>query len=74
MNKLIGIILVLAGAWMIYTGYKQASSVVGRTKTSIVELKNDFDGKNRMPKQYWYYGGGVLLVVAGGVIAVRRGK
>lgn len=72
MSKIIAILLILAGGWLIYTGYAQADSMAGRTKTALVELKNEIDGKGRTPKQYAYYGSGALLVALGAVLLLRK--
>jgi hypothetical protein len=72
MNRVVGIVLIVIGGWLIYTGYRQADSLAGRTKTTLVDVKNSIDGKGRVARQYWYYGGGALLVVAGAAIGLRK--
>ncbi len=71
-KRVIGTVLILTGGWLLYSGYRQADSLAGRTRTTITDLKNSVDGKSRVPPQYWYYGGGVLLIGAGLMIGLRR--
>jgi hypothetical protein len=69
MNKIIGIAMLLVGGWLLYTGYNRGESLAGKTKAGIAELKNEIDGKARVPDHVWYYiGGGVLVLVGGGML------
>lgn len=72
MKQIIGIIFIFAGGWLVYTGYSEADSIAGKARTKLIDLKNDIDGKNRTPRQYWYYGSGALLIVAGAGLVMRK--
>lgn len=71
-NRIIGIVVIAVGAWLGYRGYHQADSLAGRTRTTIVDVKNSIDGKGRIAPQYEYYVVGGLLILGGAVIAMRK--
>jgi hypothetical protein len=72
MKKILSLILILLGGWLVYVGYNRGESLAGKTKSGIAELKNEIDGKMRVPDHVWYYVGGGALIVAGAVVAARR--
>lgn len=72
MKCIIAVVLILVGAWLLYSGYRQADSLAGRSRTAITDLKNSIDGKSRVARQYWYYGAGILLIGTGVAVGLRR--
>ncbi len=72
MSRIIGILLILVGGWLIYRGHSEAESLAGKTRTTITDVKNSIDGKGRIATQYWYYGAGAVLIGAGVVTGLRR--
>jgi hypothetical protein len=72
MSKLLALVLLIGGSWLIYTGHSQAESLLGRTKSGLVSLQNDIDGKGRVPQPYLYYSGGAVLLLAGTALLFRR--
>ena len=73
MKKIIGVLLVLIGGWLVYSGYNRAESIAGKTEEGLADLKNEIDGKTRVADHFWYYAGGALLVIAGGAMVLRKG-
>lgn len=72
MNKIIGIILILVGGFLIYQGVERKDSVVGAAATVGTDVANAVDGGGRVPKHLFYIiGGGVIAAV--GVGAMFRG-
>jgi len=72
MTKIIGIALLLVGGWLVYTGYSRAESLAGKAESGIVDLKNEIDGKARVPDHVWYYAGGAVLILVGGGLVLRK--
>jgi len=73
MKKIIGIVFILVGGWLVYTGYNRAESLGGKTEAGLADLKSEIDGKARIADHVWYYAGGALLILAGGVMVLRKG-
>jgi hypothetical protein len=73
MKKILGIVLILGGGWLVYTGYNRAESIAGKTAAGLVDLKNEIDGKARVADHVWYYAGGAVLIIAGGAMVMRKG-
>jgi hypothetical protein len=72
MKKILAVVLILAGGWLLYAGYQRGDSLAGRTKSTLAELKNDIDGKTRVPGHVKFYVGGAVLLAAGAWLATRR--
>jgi len=72
MSKLLALALIIIGSWLIYDGYSRGDSLLGRTQSGIVSLKNEIDGKGRVARPYIYYGGGALLILGGAVLIFRK--
>jgi len=72
MKKILGIVLILVGGWLVYTGYNRAESIAGKTEAGLVDLKNEIDGKTRVADHVWFYIGGGVLIVVGGAIVLRK--
>ncbi|HUG09703.1 MAG TPA: DUF3185 family protein [Opitutaceae bacterium] len=73
MKKLLGIVLIVGGGWLVYTGYNRSESIAGKTEEGLADLKNEIDGKARVADHVWYYAGGALLIVVGGAMVMRKG-
>jgi hypothetical protein len=72
MKKLVGLALILVGGWLVYVGFTRGDSLAGKTKSGIAELKNEIDGKMRIPDHVWYYVGGGVLIIAGAAAMARK--
>lgn len=73
MNRIIGIILILVGGFLIYQGVERKDSVAGAASEVGADVANAVDGKGRVPKHYYYLiGGGVIAAV--GIGATLRGR
>jgi hypothetical protein len=72
MIRILGVVLVIVGAWLLYTGYSRGRSLAGKTRSNIAQLKNEIDGKARVPDHVWYYVGGGLVVLVGGALVIRK--
>ncbi len=63
MNKLIGIVLIVVGAFLFYQGWTKKDSMAGAAAEASAKVANAVDGGSRTPKH-------VIYMVAGGVIAL----
>ena len=74
MNKIIGIILILLGGFLIFKGTTRKDSFVGSAAQVGTDVANKVDGGGRIPEHYYYIIGGVVVAVVGLGMAVRGGS
>jgi hypothetical protein len=72
MNKIIGIILILVGGFLVYQGVERKDSVVGVASEVGTDVANAVDGGGRVPKHLFYIIGGAVIAAVG-VGAMLRG-
>lgn len=73
MNKIIGIILILVGGFLIYKGATRNDSLAGELDEAGSSIANKVDGGSRVPEHYYYLiGGGILAAVGIGVTLTGR--
>lgn len=65
MNKIIGIVLIFVGGFLIYQGVQRKDSVAGAAAEVGTDVANAVDGKGRVPKHYYYIIGGAVVAAAG---------
>lgn len=75
MRKIIGIILILVGGFLIYKGVVREDSLAGGLEETGNQVANKIDGGSRIADHYYYLiGGGILAAVGiGTVVSGRRG-
>ncbi|MFH1497261.1 MAG: DUF3185 family protein [Verrucomicrobiota bacterium] len=72
MSKLIGVVLLVVGGFLIYQGVSRKDSVAGVASEVGADVANAIDGKARIPEHYYYLiGGGVIAAI--GLGALLRG-
>lgn len=68
MNKIIGIILIIAGGFLLVNGFNRQESLVGAAAEVGTSVANAVDGGGRQPKHIlMMVGGGVLFIVGAGM-------
>lgn len=74
MNKIIGIILIVVGGFLIFKGAARKDSLAGGLAETGTEIANKVDGGGRVPEHYYYLiGGGILIAVGiGAAVGGRR--
>ena len=65
MKKILGLVLALVGAVLIFQGFSRKNSIVGEAAKVGTTVANKFDGGNRVPEHVAYIGGGAVLIVVG---------
>ncbi len=74
MNKIIGIILIVVGGFLIYKGAARKDSLAGGLAETGTDIANKVDGGSRVPEHYYYLIGGGILVAVGIGVAVGGKK
>jgi hypothetical protein len=72
MNKIIGLVLIVAGAFLIYKGINRQDSLAGKADSAGTSIANSVDGGTRTPTHTVWIVGGAVVAVAGLAIAARR--
>ena len=70
--KLVSIILILAGAALIYLGSQRKQSIAGASESVGKEIASAVDGKPRVADHTLYYVGGGVLILIGAIGAMRK--
>jgi hypothetical protein len=71
-GKIIGIILILVGAYVCYLGNSRRNSVAGGVDTAVAKVADKVTGEGHTTDATWYYVGGGVLILAGAVSLTRR--
>ncbi|HEY9249671.1 MAG TPA: DUF3185 family protein [Rariglobus sp.] len=74
MSKIIGIILIVVGGFLIYKGAVRKDSLAGGLAETGAEVANKVDGGARVPQHYYYLIGGGILAAVGIGATVRGGR
>ena len=72
MNKIVGIILLVVGGFLLVKGFIRQDSLVGQTSEIGTDVANAFDGGTRQPKHIVMMVGGGILLIAGAGMTFRR--
>ena len=74
MCKLLSLVALVAGIWLVYMGYERGESIAGKASDSISKLGQKIDGGDHMTTQTKYYLAGTVLLLGGalGLGIVRK--
>jgi len=72
MNKIIGVILIIVGGFLIFKGINRQDSLAGKADSAGTSIANSVDGGTRTPTHTAWIVGGAVVAVAGLAIAARR--
>jgi uncharacterized protein (UPF0333 family) len=72
MNKIIGVILIIVGGFLIFKGINRQDSLAGKADSAGSSIANSVDGGTRTPTHTVWIVGGAVVAVAGLAIAARR--
>lgn len=71
-GKIIGLILIIVGAYICYLGNSRSKSVAGGVDTAVAKVADKVTGEGHTTDATWYYvGGGVLILVGAGAMTRR---
>jgi Protein of unknown function (DUF3185) len=74
MNRILGIILIIVGGYLIDIGVTRKNSLVGQADTAATNVANSINGGTSEPRHVVYIAGGALLIFVGAAAIVRRGS
>ena len=72
MNKIIGVLLIIVGGFLIFKGINRQDSLVGKADSAGTSIANSVDGGTRTPSHTVWIVGGAVVAVAGLAVAARR--
>lgn len=70
--RIIGLLLLLAGAFLLYKGIVREDSLAGKIDSAGTQVANRVDGGGRVTNHTLYLVSGGVLVVLGAVAALKR--
>ena len=73
-RTILGILLILAGAWIFATGWSRRDSIMGSLAETGTRIANAFDGGARTPRHYVSMAGGAVLALGGAVLVFTGGR
>ena len=65
MGRLLSVVALLAGLWLVYLGHERQNSLAGLADDSLSRLGQKIDGGDHTPAHFKYYAAGAVLVVGG---------
>jgi hypothetical protein len=72
MNHFIGIVLLIAGGFLLVKGFNRQESIVGAASKVGTSMTAAVDGDGRQPRHIMMMVGGGLLFIAGAALTFRR--
>ncbi len=70
--KILGLIILILGAVLLFQGISRKDSLVGHTATVTTDVANSIDGGARTPLHVTYIVGGGALMAVGAFFAFRK--
>jgi uncharacterized membrane protein len=71
MNKILGIVLIIVGGFLLYSGLNRQDSLAGKADAAGTSIANSVDGGTRTPTHTIYIVSGAALAVVGLMVAAR---
>ncbi len=72
MRVIIALILIVAGAGLVWHGFQVRESLKGKAQQAGADVHQAWNGGTSVPDATWFMVGGGVLVVAGVVVAVKK--
>jgi hypothetical protein len=72
MNRILGIVLFVLGAYLLSVGISRRNSFVGHVDTATANVANSVNGNTSEPTHVFYIVGGCVVMVLGAGIGFRR--
>ncbi len=72
MSKIIGIVLIAVGGYLVYVGWQRKESLAGGAAELTSKVANKVDGGARVPEHMMYLVGGGVLALVGAGLALKR--
>jgi hypothetical protein len=65
MRKILSLMAIIAGAWLVYSGYERQHSLAGKADDSLSRLGQKIDGQGYATAHVKYYVAGLVLLAGG---------
>jgi uncharacterized protein DUF3185 len=65
MGKILSLLSLIAGIWLIYLGYERQLSLAGKADRTLSKIGTAIDGGDHTPTHVKYYVAGTALSIAG---------
>ena len=72
MNKVISLILIIAGIYVCYLGNSRRNSAAGSVDNAVDKVADKVTGEGHTTDATWYFVGGGVLIVVGAIGLTRR--
>ena len=72
MRVIIALILIVAGAGLVWHGFQVRDSLKGKTQQAGSEVKKALNGDTEITDATWFIIGGGVLLVAGAAVALKQ--
>jgi hypothetical protein len=74
MCKLLSLVALVVGIWLVYLGYERQQSLAGKAENTMASIGQKIDGGDHTTSYVKYYVAGAVLVLGGsfGLGIVRR--
>jgi hypothetical protein len=72
MKKIIGLVLLVLGAVLVFNGINRKNSLAGEAANVGATVANKIDGGTRLPEHAVYIGGGAVLVLVGVGLTLQK--
>lgn len=72
MNKIISLVLIIAGIYVCYLGNSRRNSAAGNVDAAVAKVENKVSGEGHTTDATWYFVGGGVLILVGAVGLGRR--
>ncbi len=74
MCKLLSLVALVLGIWLVYLGYERQQSLAGKAENTMASIGQKIDGGDHTTSYVKYYAAGAVLVLGGafGLGIVRR--
>jgi hypothetical protein len=72
MSKIIALLLVIAGAGLVWHGYQVRDSLKGKAQQVSSDVQKSWNGDTEITDATWFMIGGGVLIVVGAARALKR--
>ncbi|HXA14543.1 MAG TPA: DUF3185 family protein [Opitutaceae bacterium] len=72
MSKSIALVLIIAGAGVVWHGFQVRDSVKGKAQDVSSDVQKSWNGETKITDATWFMAGGGVLLAAGLVVALKK--
>jgi hypothetical protein len=72
MPKIIALLLIIAGAGLVWHGYQVRDSLKGKVQDVSSDVQKSWNGDSKITDATWFMIGGGVLIIAGAARALKK--